>query len=536
MARTIKEVFFYILLVSLGLLAGWFVFSTTEKHSHGAQSVAQEYTCSMHPQIRMQDKSAKCPLCGMDLIPVVLGATTDDSGFEMSAEAIALAKVETVEAKKSEPQKMLRLYGNIQANERNIHSQTAHISGRLEKLFVNFEGETVRKGQIIASIYSSELLSIQTEFLEALKQKHPVITEAAKERLRLLKITENQIEDLERTGKANPHINIVADASGIVTARRTARGEYVEAGSALFDVANLSSVWAIFNAYESDLPYLNVGDLIGYTINALPGQVFTGRVEFISPIVDSESRTAKVRMETDNKNLKLKPGMLANALIHNAKISGEAIILPKSAVLWTGERSVVYTVKKHENGALNFHLREVKLGPALGDSVVVLSGIHEKELVAVSGVFAVDASAQLAGKNSMMNLSPYPQGDTMSKITNLAAIALICTSAVACDEHKAHTSAQPAKTQNVEGVVRLGVAGSCEMCKMRIEGVVKSQSGVKSADWDIKTQTLRIEIEPSKANLNDISKAIAAAGHDTEKDKADDTTYNALPGCCKYRK
>jgi Cu(I)/Ag(I) efflux system membrane fusion protein len=295
-------------------------------------------------------------------------------------------------------------------------------------------------------------------------------------------------------------------------------------------------VWAIFNAYESDLPYLNVGDLIGYTINALPGQVFTGRVEFISPIVDSESRTAKVRMETDNKNLKLKPGMLANALIHNAKISGEAIILPKSAVLWTGERSVVYTVKKQENGALNFHLREVELGPALGDSVVVISGIHEKELVAVSGVFAVDASAQLAGKNSMMNLSPNPPGDTMSKISNLAAIALICTSAVACDEHKAHAAAQPAKTQNAEGIIQLGVAGSCEMCKMRIEGVAKSQSGVKSADWDIKTQTLRIEIEPSKANLNDISKAIAAAGHDTEKDKADDTTYNALPGCCKYRK
>jgi len=536
MAKIIKEVLFYILLVSVGLLAGRFVFGVSEKHSHASHTAVQEYTCSMHPQIRMKDKAAKCPLCGMDLIPVASegGAATDDS-FEMSAEAIALAKVETIEAKKSEPQKVLRLYGNIQANERNIHSQTAHISGRLEKLFVNFEGETVKKGQIIASIYSPELLSIQAEFLEALKQKQPVITEAAKERLRLLKITESQIENLEKTGKANPYINIVADASGIVTAKKTARGEYVEAGSVLFDIANLSSVWAMFNAYESDLPYLNLGDLIGYTTNALPGQVFTGHVEFISSIVDSESRTAKVRMETDNKNLKLKPGMLANALIHNAKISGEAIILPKSAVLWTGERSVVYVAKKHENGALNFNLREIKLGPALGDSVVVLSGIQEKELIAVSGVFAVDASAQLAGKNSMMNLSPNPQGDTMNKITKLAAVALICTTAVACDEHKTQAVAQPAKTQSAE-VIQLGVSGACEMCKMRIEGVAKAQSGVKSAEWDIKTQSLRIEVEPSKANLDAISKAIAAAGHDTEKDRADDATYNALPGCCKYRK
>ncbi len=540
------KILIYVLLVALGMLGGWFIFGSSERHSHEShsQSVAQEYTCSMHPQIRTQDASAKCPLCGMDLIPVASedGDSQDDDSFTMSAAAVALSNVEILTAKKSEPQKMLRLYGSIQANELKKHSQTAHIAGRIEKLFVNFEGEQVKKGQILANIYSPELLVAQTEFLEALKQKQPVITEAAKERLRFLKITENQISELERTGRANPYINVFADANGIVIAKKMERGEYVETGAVLFDLADLSSVWAMFNAYESDLPYLKIGDLIGYTVNSLPGSVFTGRVEFISPVVETGSRTAKVRMETANKNLKLKPGMLANALIHNAKISEETIILPKTAVLWTGERSVVYVAKKLENSALNFSLREILLGPALGDSVVVISGISEGESIVASGVFAIDASAQLAGKKSMMNLPPQ-QGDAMNAITKLA-VAAICTTAFACnDEHKAHQ--QPVAQEKAATVqtqdasvqkIALSVQGACEMCKMKIESTAKSIDGVKSAEWNLSAKILNVEFVPEKTSPSAISKAIAAVGYDTEMDKASDAVYNALPGCCKYRK
>ena len=533
----------YILFVVLGLLGGWFIFG---KHSHSIQppqSVVREYTCSMHPQIRTQDAAAKCPLCGMDLIPVASenGHSHDDNSFTMSAAAVALSHVEILTAKKSEPQKMLRLYGNIQANELKKHSQTAHIAGRIEKLFVNFEGEQVKKGRILASIYSPELLVAQTEFLEAHKRKQPVIMEAAKERLRFLKISESHISELEETGKPNPYVNVFADASGIVIAKKMERGEYVEAGDVLFDLADLSSVWAVFNAYESDLPYLKVGDLIGYTVNSLPGMVFTGRVEFISPVVDSESRTAKVRMETANKNLKLKPGMLANALIHNAKISGETIILPKTAVLWTGERSVVYVAKKLENAALNFSLREVLLGTSLGDSVAVISGISEGESVVASGVFAIDASAQLAGKKSMMN-SPPNQGDVMNTIAKLA-IAAICTTAFACDEQKAHQQSAAAQgkaaTVQTQGAsvqkAVISVQGACEMCKMKIENTAKSVEGVKIAEWDLITKVLNIEFDPGKTSTGAISKAIAAVGYDTEMDRASDDVYNALPGCCKYR-
>jgi len=533
------------MLVALGMLGGWFIFGEkTHKNIHNSEKAKETvYTCSMHPQIRTQDPTAKCPLCGMDLIPVASedeGFAQDENSFTMSAAAVALSSVEILEAKKSEPQKMLRLYGSIQANELKKHSQTAHIGGRIEKLFVNFEGEQVKKGRILASIYSPELLVAQTEFLEAIKQKHPVIAEAARERLRFLKITGEQISELERTGKANPYINVFADASGIVIAKKTERGEYVDAGAVLFDLADLSSVWAVFNAYESDLPYLKVGDLIGYTVNSLPGAVFTGRVEFISPVVDSMSRTAKVRMETANKNLKLKPGMLASALIHNAKISGESIILPKTAVLWTGERSVVYVAKKLENSALNFSLKEVLLGVALGDSVVIVSGISEGESVVASGVFAVDASAQLAGKKSMMNLPQ--QGDTMNTIAKLA-VAAICTTAFACnDEHKAHQQpvaqgkAAIAQTQDASvQKLSLSVQGACEMCKMKIESTAKSIEGVKIAEWNLSAKILNVEYDPGKTSPSAISKAIAAVGYDTEMDRASDVVYNALPGCCKYR-
>jgi len=542
----LRNSIFYVLLVALGMLGGWLIFGEKSHKTHKNIESTKEtiYTCSMHPQIRTNDPKNKCPLCGMDLIPVATedeSSAGDDDSFTMSAAAVALSNVEILKAKKSEPQKMLRLYGSIQPNELRKHSQTVHIGGRIEKLFVNFEGEQVRKGQVLASIYSPELLVAQTEFLEAIKQKHPVITEAAKERLRLLKITENQISDLEETGKANPYINVFADASGIVIAKRTERGEYVEAGAVLFDLADLSSVWAVFNAHEPDLLYLKVNDLIGYTVNSLPGMVFTGRVEFISPVVDSMSRTAKVRMETANKNLKLKPGMLATALIHNAKISEESIILPKTAVLWTGTRSIVYVAKKLENSALNFNLREVLLGPALGDSIAIISGISEGELVVASGTFAVDASAQLAGKKSMMNLTQ--QGDPMNTIAKLTA-AVICTTAFACnDEHKAHQQpiaqdkAAAMQTQDVSTQkISLAVQGACEMCKMKIESTTKAIDGVKNAEWNLDTKILNAEFDPGKTSQSAISKAIAAVGYDTEMDRASDVVYNALPGCCKYRK
>ncbi|MCL2101230.1 MAG: efflux RND transporter periplasmic adaptor subunit [Fibromonadales bacterium] len=535
-----KKSIYYLLFATLGLFGGWLIFGGTEKtRKHAEEAQETIYTCSMHPQIR-QPEFGRCPLCAMDLTPLSLddGSAEDENSFTMSASAIALSNVEILEAKKSEPQKTLRLYGNIQANELKKHSQTAHIGGRIGNLFVNFEGERVRRGQTLASIYSPELLVAQREFLEILKRGQPDMAEAAKKRLQLLKIPESQISKLEETSEVTPYINIVADASGIVTAKRVERGEYVEAGAILFDIADLSSVWAVFDAYEADLPYLKTGDQISFTVNALPDVLFLGRVNFISPIVDAVSRTAKVRVETVNKDSRLKPGMLAGAVVQNARAGDEAIVLPRTAVLWTGERSVVYVAKKQENGALSLTLREVLLGASLGNNIKILSGISEGEFVVANGVFAVDASAQLLGKKSMMNLPQ--QGDGMNTATKLAAaLAIVCTSALACEGHDGHnhaeTSAKTASKQEAAiAKASLSVQGACGMCKTVIENAAKAVAGVQSASWDLQTKVLSLEFDSGKTSLNAVSKAIAATGYDTEKDRAPDAAYNALHGCCKY--
>jgi Cu(I)/Ag(I) efflux system membrane fusion protein len=215
-------------------------------------------------------------------------------------------------------------------------------------------------------------------------------------------LTEEQISQIEQTGVVSPQIDVVANTQGIVVAKRVAQGDYVSRGSVLFDLAGLSSVWVLFEAYEADLPYLKKGDKVAYTLPALPGKTFSGTITFIDPILDKTTRTAKVRLETANPRMELKPEMYANARVRaSLKQQGDEIIIPKTAVLWTGKRSIVYVKQVSETPA--FRLREIELGASLGDSYVVVSGISGGEEIVTNGAFSIDASAQLEGKQSMMN-------------------------------------------------------------------------------------------------------------------------------------
>ncbi|GAB6395104.1 MAG: efflux RND transporter periplasmic adaptor subunit [Bacteroidales bacterium] len=392
-------------------MLGRLAFDGTPEQSAPAEregGTHREWTCSMHPQIR-QDKPGKCPLCAMDLIPVTTAGsikdTADADAITLSKEAVALADIQTVKAERGKATKEIRLYGTILPNERLARSQVSHVSGRIEKLFVHFAGETVRQGQVIASVYSPDLQSAQQELLEALaiEGSHPSLAAAAREKLRRWKLTGEQIAAIERSGNVSPLIDIVAHTGGIVTGKRVEQGDYVETGTALFDLTDLSSVWAVFDAYEADLPYLKTGDRVEYTLPALPGKRYRGRISFIDPALDKTTRTAKVRVETPNPDMSLKPEMYAGAVIHASfgKRSGE-IIIPQTAVLWTGKRSIVY-VKQPDSEMPVFKLREIELGSSLGDSYIVLSGLAEGEEIVSAGVFAVDASAQLESRRSMMN-------------------------------------------------------------------------------------------------------------------------------------
>jgi len=499
----------------VGLFLGWLFFHSSTKTVKQEKEVTVNkpdiWTCSMHPQIKI-DHAGKCPICAMDLIPLHNDAVLIDSlAVHFTNEAVELAHVQTSIVSRQQAEKEVRLYGKVQADERLQQSQVAHIAGRIEKLMVNFTGESVRKGQTLAIIYSPELSTAQQELLESAKSKQTdgSIYEAAKEKLRQLKLTEKQIDAIEKSGRIQTNFDIKATTNGIVVVRRVNTGDYVSQGAVLFDVADLSHLWLLFDAYESDLPFINKGSKISYTLQAIPGSSFSGNIAFIDPVVDPTTRISKIRVEVNNQSGKLKPEMFATGtLTSNLTEYRTKIILPRSAILWTGKRSVVY-VKQSNTGEYIFNMREVELGPMLGNSYVIMSGLTEGEEVVTQGAFSVDAAAQLEGKPSMMNKM------TSNKLVQQKEI-------------------QPKEIGKKE-TVSFHVSGNCDMCKERIETAAKSVKGVLKAVWNVDTKKIKIEYNSMETSIIDIQKVIAKAGHDTEKFKTDSKTYNALPACCLYR-
>lgn len=401
----------YGLLILFGLFLGWLFFHSSstpkDEHNHTESEKKNEiWTCSMHPQIKM-DKPGKCPICAMDLILLNQNSTAqmDSNAIHFTADAAALANVATSIVSRSKPAKEVRLYGKVQADERLLQNQVAHISGRIEKLFVGFTGEVVTKGQLLALIYSPELITAQQELLEAAKEKQsqPAIYEAAIEKLRQWMLNDKQITQIEQSGQVKTKFEVYANTSGVVTTKKVNVGDYVSQGASLFDIANLSRVWVLFDAYESDLPFLNVGNTVNFSLQALPDKVFNSTIRFIDPVIDPVNRVAKVRVEIDNSGGKIKPEMFATGVVKaNLNAYKDKLVIPRSAVLWTGKRSVVY-IKQPDSDELNFKMREIEIGPMLGNSYVVISGLEEGEEIVSDGTFSVDAAAQLEGKPSMMN-------------------------------------------------------------------------------------------------------------------------------------
>jgi len=355
----------------------------------------------------------------MELIPLVQENTAviDSGAIQLTKEAAQLASVLTSVVKREKPVKEMRLFGKVQADERLLQSQVSQVPGRIEKLLVNFTGETVQKGQKLVLLYSPELITAQQELLEAAKTKvsQPEIYEAAKERLRQWKIPESQIASVENQGIIQNNIDVVSNTTGIITSRRVNNGDYINQGTVLFEVADLSKVWVMFDAYESDLQFLRKGDKVEFTVQALPSRKFSGNIAFIDPVIDPVTRVAKVRIEAENQSGRLKPEMFVTGIVKaNLDEYRDQLVIPKSAVLWTGKRSIVY-VKQAGTDEPVFKIREIGLGPMLGNSYVVTDGLTEGEEIVTQGTFSVDASAQLEGKPSMMN----PQGGTTSTMPGM---------------------------------------------------------------------------------------------------------------------
>ncbi len=392
-----------------GLLLGRVFFGGSSESDHSHTEVINGetvWTCSMHPQIR-QGEPGSCPICGMDLIPLEddNGEGIDPMAITMSPTAMQLADVVTATVGSESAMKAIRLNGKVQEDERLILSQSTHFPGRIEKLSVNFTGELVSKGSVIANLYSPQLVTAQEELFEAYKirESQPNLYRAAREKLKNWKLSENQIDQIISTGKVKDQFPILADQSGYVMSKKVNLGDYVNRGQILYEIANLSRVWVLFDVYENDLSWIKKGDSIQFIISSLPGQNFKGKIDYIDPVINPKTRVTKARVVVNNEDRNLKPEMFASGEVKAALgNAGNKMTVPKSAVMWTGKRSVVY-VKQSTDQGMHFMMREVTLGPALGDAYVVEKGLESGEEIAVNGTFSIDAAAQLAGKPSMMS-------------------------------------------------------------------------------------------------------------------------------------
>ncbi len=512
----------------IGLFLGWLFFHSSGNETapdSEQQSEVQEtiYTCSMHPQIK-QNKPGLCPICAMDLVPMETGSAEgediDPNEIQMTASALALASVQTTVVKRGIPEKNVRLLGKVKADERKVSELTARFGGRIEELFINYTGQQVSKGQKLATIYSPELITAQKELLEAIEYKssRPSFYKAARTKLKLWNLTEQQIDAIESSSTPQTYFEILSPITGTVTKKQVVAGDYIKEGAPLFEVIDLSRVWVMFDAYESDLPWINKGDEIHFTISSVPGENFAEKVTYIDPMINAQTRVAQVRIELNNPKQKLKPEMFARGILQSKLAENtHELLIPKSSILWTGKKAVVF-VKVPERETASFIHREVTLGEKAGNFYVVRDGLSEGEEIVTNGVFKIDAAAQLAGKSSMMN----PDGGQTSTGHNHE------TMKTKVGEHEGHDMSDMDLKHET-----FNVSGNCEMCKSTIETAAKSLSGVKVANWDIKTKQLHVSFS-EETSISDIHKAIAKSGYDTELEKADDEVYNKLPGCCQY--
>lgn len=407
-----KNILYIAIAAVVGLLAGYFIFGNAsnsnmaEEHDHSQEIESVEmWTCAMHPQI-MQSEPGTCPICGMDLI----SAESQDDGlalgqFKMTKNAMALADIRTTKVGwGASGDNTLKLSGTIEKNEKAVATQASYFDGRIEKLFVNFEGEEVKKGQQLATIYAPELASAQQELITAanLKESQPALYQAVRNKLRLWKLSEKQIGQIEESGQVRDNFPIYAHVSGTVSEINVEAGDYVKKGSPLFKIADLGTVWAVFDAYENQVSLLREGQNINVVTKSYPDKTFPAKISFIDPVLNSSTRTIAIRAVLQNPNGQLKPGMfVAGSFGLTSKMKDDTIVIPESAVLWTGERSVVYIRTDPKDPT--FEMRKIVLGDRINDGYVVLSGLENGDEIVTNGTFTVDAAAQLRGKRSMMN-------------------------------------------------------------------------------------------------------------------------------------
>ena len=435
--------------------------STAHAHDH---EEAEAYTCAMHPHINLPEPG-NCPICGMELIPVATGSTeVSDNALHLSPYAAELARVQTTLVERRAVTLDLRLVGKLAYDETRVRTISAWLPGRIDRLYVDYVGVTVKAGDHLGELYGPDLLASQQDLIESAravrrsKQGSSTLAanaratlDASRERFRLWGFSAEQIRELEQVGQPSDHLTISSPVSGVVIERAVDEGSYVREGDTILRIADLSELWLVMVAYESQLSWLLVGQFVGFEVPALPGERFEGGIAFVSPLVDPITRTTQVRLNIDNAEGRLKPEMFVKARVrvhvrddgkvvepslvgkwiapmHPEIVREEAgtcpicgmelvkaktlgyetpgrppLVIPTTAAVITGTRAIVYVATLEADDSTSYEAREIHLGPRAGDTYIVLHGLEEGESVVSHGAFKIDASIQIQAKPSMMN-------------------------------------------------------------------------------------------------------------------------------------
>jgi len=443
-------------------------------HAHGSptdankSAVSAKWYCSMDPQI-IRDGPGKCPICQMDLVPMPTDLAADDAPRQLvvSQAAAALMDIETSRVERKLVEAEIRMVGKIDYDETRVKHITAWVPGRIDRLYIDFKGTRVSKGDHMVHLYSKELLEDQRALLAAKEAARNIDAnstsfanrfklsnaEVVRTRLKLRGISDEQIAEMEKGDKPLDHVTIYAPMGGIVIDKHLTEGSWVDTGAKIFTIADLSQLWVKLDAYESDMMWIRYGQLVEFTTEAYPSEVFKGKISFIDPVLDAKTRTVKLRVNVDNSEGKLKPEMFVRAVVrakvaqsgtamdpemagkwicpmHPSVIKGQLgicekcgmdlvtteslgyvqaeapneapLVIPTSAPLITGKRAVVYVRLPNDKNPA-FEGREIVLGPRAGDYYIVESGLMEGEIVVTNGSFKIDSALQIQAKPSMMN-------------------------------------------------------------------------------------------------------------------------------------
>lgn len=368
------------------------------------------YSCSMHPQVRVTT-DGDCPFCQMPLVREVVLPGAAKEGVVLTAEAAALANIQTstVLSSSGRASTTLRAVGKIVPDHNRIFTQVANLPGRIEKLYAQRPGQWISKGQPIARIYSKELISAVEAF------RRPNTPESlrlsAQNNLREWQVAQSVFDELVNAEDYHQAVDIYATASGLVKSLEAHVGEQavntiMGAPTTLYTMVDLSTVWVEVAVEEAAIRHVRTGQKVQINVDAFPEETFGGEIISLAAQMEESSRTLSALVSLANPKLSLRPGMLARVTIASTPSKASAVLLvPRSAVLWTGKRSVVF-VKKETHGAPVYQLREIQVGNTKGEEVEVLEGLVEGEEIVTNGVFTLDAAAQLQGAPSMMNRQP----------------------------------------------------------------------------------------------------------------------------------